>query len=181
MREFTAAFGTDLQAVTDLLGELAVGEGPAGRGTDRQRGGDRVGHLVGGATSAPSQGRFALGVDGGDDQATDEADVGEEGATFVGLALRIRLVPEGMSAKASRHHAERERRRRQPRQLAAGQQQAAADLHGRVDAGHRLGVGRNIGADGVGQFAESLERRAGRVGGGLGAAQGIDAAGDEGR
>ena len=167
--------------MTDLLGELAVGEGPAGRGADRQRGGDRVGHLVGGATSAPSQGRFALGVDGGDDQTADEADVGEEGATFVGLTLRIRFVPESMSAKAARHHAECERRRRQPRQLAAGEQQAAADLHGGVDARHGLGVGGNIGADGVGQFAEPLECGAGRIGGGFGATQGIDAAGDEGR
>ena len=110
-----------------------------------------------------------------------QADVGQEGAAFVGLALRVGFVPERMSAKAARHHAECQRRRRQARQLAGGEQQSAADLHRGVDAGHGLGIGRNVGADGIGQFAEALERGAGRVGGGFGATQGIDAAGDEGR
>ena len=38
----------------------------------------------------------------------------------------------------------------------------------------------HVGADGIGQLAESLEGGAGGVGGGLGAAQRLDSAGDEG-
>ena len=38
-----------------------------------------------------------------------------------------------------------------------------------------------FGADGIRQLAQTLERGAGRVGGGFGTAQGIDAAPDEDR
>jgi len=56
-----------------------------------------------------------LYFDGGNDQPADQTDVGQERTTFVGLALRVGLTPKHMSAKASRHHAECESRRRQAR------------------------------------------------------------------
>jgi hypothetical protein len=55
MSEFSAAIGTDLQSVADLLRQLAVGQGAPGRGADRQGSGDRLRHLVCGASTAPAQ------------------------------------------------------------------------------------------------------------------------------
>jgi hypothetical protein len=101
MSQFAAAFCADLQSVPHLFGQRAVGKRTSGSRADGQGRGDGLGHLVGGATPTPAERGFALGVDGGDDQPADQADVGQERAPFVGLrcgSVRSRVFRQGFPA-----------------------------------------------------------------------------------
>ena len=89
VRELASPLGTDMQSVAQPLGNRAVGERSARSRPNRQGGGHGFGYLAGRAAAAPSERGLALGVDGGDDQPAEQAEVGHECAAFVGLALRV--------------------------------------------------------------------------------------------
>jgi hypothetical protein len=95
--QFAAPLGADLESTAQLVSERAVGERTARRSPDGQRGGHGLRHVAGRVSGAPAQGRLTLGVHCSNDQSTDEAHVGQEGASFVGFAMRIGLIPTGAS------------------------------------------------------------------------------------
>jgi len=94
--------------------------------------------------------------------------------------LGVRLIPEHVPAQAARNDGERECGGRQPRHLAGGKQQTAADLYRGIDPRKVLCVGGDIRADGVRQLAHAVEGGARRVGGGFGISKGIHALPDKG-
>jgi hypothetical protein len=95
--QFAAPLGADLESTAQLVSERAVGKRTARRSPDGQRGGHGLRHVAGRVSAAPAQGRLTLGVHCSNDQSTDEAHVGQEGASFVGFAMRIGLIPTGAS------------------------------------------------------------------------------------
>ena len=96
----------------------------------RQRGVDLlVGHL-GGLGGAPLQARLAGGVRGGDEQAAEQRQVGEETGT-AGVALRLVLgLPERVAGQHRRDRGGGEHGGGDPRQETDGQGGAGADLRG---------------------------------------------------
>jgi len=131
-------------------------------------------HLLG----TPKHAGASFGVDGREEQATEEADVLEEEAALLGLAGGVALLPERVVDRGRRHDGRSEHGRGEARHTPGGEEQAAADERCPVDADEEVGVlGCDLGARHlVGHLAEE---EGGLLGAQTGVPQRIHTCGDE--
>ena len=107
---FAAPLGADLESTAQLVSERAVGERTARTQPRRAARAVTVSDTLRAAWPRQPRDGLPLGVHCRNDQSTDEAHVGQEGASFVGFAMRIGLIPKHMPPKAAGNHAERQSR-----------------------------------------------------------------------
>ena len=125
-----------VQAMAQLI-DGAVRDYGIRDGGKRSR--NRIGRSSRCAAAPPRERRFALCVDRRDDQATEQAEAGQEILAFLGLAMRIRLVPERVRAQVRSRERAGQRERGESRCLACGEEGATTDLEiGRASCRERV-------------------------------------------
>src|SRR4051794_20845047 len=97
----------DVDAVDDVAADLVAGLPELGGLAVALAGqvAGPLGELAGGAAAAPAQRRLPLGVDRGEDQPTEDADVLEELLLLAGLLGRVGLLPERVPGDGGRDDA----------------------------------------------------------------------------
>jgi hypothetical protein len=141
---------------------------------------DLLAHPGGDMTGAPADGRLALGVRRGDEQATGQTGVLQEVDQLLLPVLVVLGRPEAVTGGSGRHETADECQRGQPGRTAQREHRTRTDLHGGVDAdqGDRIG-GRGLGQCVLGALGDVVQQGLGRFGVRNGLTQLVDAADDE--